>query len=150
MDRLVGSSEEELAAVEGVGPTIARAVGEWFAVDWHRAVVDKWRTAGVRLEEDAADDAPRPLEGVTVVITGSMRDYSRDTATEAIQNLGGKVSGAVSKKTSFLVAGENPASKYDKAVGLGVSILDDEGFAVLLAEGVEAAAARSRRTAETG
>jgi DNA ligase (NAD+) len=101
MDRIVGSSEEELAAVEGVGPTIARALGEWFAVPWHRAVVDKWRAAGVGLEEDTAEDGPRPLAGLTVVITGSLRDYSRDSATEAVQNCGGKVSGSVSKKTSF-------------------------------------------------
>jgi DNA ligase (NAD+) len=145
MDRLLAASEEELAAVEGVGPTIARALAEWFAVDWHRTVVDKWRAAGVRLAEDVSDDGPRPLVGVTVVITGSLRDYSRDSATEAVQNRGGKVSGAVSKKTSFLVAGENPASKYDKAVTLGVPILDDAGFAVLLADGVEAATAGAQR-----
>ena len=144
MDRIVGSSEEELAAVEGVGPTIARALGEWFAVPWHRAVVDKWRAAGVGLEEDTAEDGPRPLAGLTVVITGSLRDYSRDSATEAVQNCGGKVSGSVSKKTSFLVAGENPASKYDKAAALGVPILDDAGFDVLLADGVDAAAAVAR------
>jgi DNA ligase (NAD+) len=144
MDRIVGSSEVELAAVEGVGPTIARALGEWFAVPWHRAVVDKWRAAGVGLEEDTAEDGPRPLAGLTVVITGSLRDYSRDSATEAVQNRGGKVSGSVSKKTSFLVAGENPASKYDKAAALGVPILDDAGFDVLLADGVDAAAAVAR------
>jgi len=144
MDRIVGSSEDELAAVEGVGPTIARALGEWFAVPWHRAVVDKWRAAGVGLEEDTAEDGPRPLAGLTVVITGSLRDYSRDSATEAVQNRGGKVSGSVSKKTSFLVAGENPASKYDKAAALGVPILDDAGFDVLLADGVDAAAAVAR------
>ena len=146
MTRITAASEEEIAAVEGVGPTIARAVAEWFAVEWHRAVVDKWRAAGVRLEE-AGDDGPRPLEGVTVVITGSLRDYSRDSATEAVQNSGGKVSGSVSKKTSFLVAGDNPASKYDKALTLGVPILDDDGLAVLLASGAEAAGAVATRPA---
>ncbi|CAN5125927.1 NAD-dependent DNA ligase LigA [soil metagenome] len=140
LDRIAAAPEEELAAVEGVGPTIAVAVREWFAVDWHRAVVDKWRRAGVRLEDDTGEEGPRPLEGVTVVITGSLADYSRDTATEAVQARGGKVSGSVSKKTSFLIAGENPASKYDKAVTLGVPILDDAGFALLLADGAEAAA----------
>jgi len=139
MDRISSASEEEIAAVEGVGPTIARAVAEWFTVDWHRAVIDKWRAAGVRMTEAGGTDGPRPLEGVTVVITGSLRDYSRDSATEAVQNAGGKVSGSVSKKTSFLIAGENPASKYDKAVSLGVPILDDAGFDVLLASGAEAA-----------
>ncbi|CAN5681830.1 NAD-dependent DNA ligase LigA [soil metagenome] len=140
MDRISSASEEDIAAVEGVGPTIARAVAEWFAVDWHRAVVDKWQAAGVRMVEDGGTGGTRLLAGVTVVITGSLRDYSRDSATEAVQNAGGKVSGSVSKKTSFLVAGENPASKYDRAVSLGVPILDDAGFDVLLASGAEAAA----------
>ncbi len=139
MDRIMGAAEEEIAAVEGVGPTIARALRAWFDVDWHAEVVAKWRTAGVALEAAGGDGGPRPLEGVTVVITGSLRDYSRDSATEAVQARGGKVSGAVSKKTSFLVAGENPASKYEKAVALKVPILDDDGFALLLADGVAAA-----------
>jgi DNA ligase (NAD+) len=123
----------------GVGPTLGEAVVGWFEVDWHRAIVEKWRAAGVRLAEEAVDDGPRPLEGVTVVITGSLADYSRDSATEAVQSRGGKVSGSVSKKTSFVVAGDAPGSKYDKAVQLGVPILDDAGFDVLLREGPERA-----------
>jgi DNA ligase (NAD+) len=139
LDRIAAASEEELAAVDGVGPTIGEAVVDWFTVDWHREVVEKWRAAGVELEEAGADDAPRPLAGVTVVITGSLTDYSRDSATEAVQTRGGKVTGSVSKKTNFLIAGDNPGSKYDKAVSLKVPILDDASLAVLLDRGPEAA-----------
>ena len=141
VDRIAAASEEELAAAEGVGPTIAESVREWFAVDWHRAVVEKWRAAGVELAEQAADAGPRPLEGITVVVTGSLAGYSRDGATEAIQGRGGKATSSVSKKTGFVVVGDNPGSKYDKAVQLGVPVLDEGGFTVLLTEGPEAARA---------
>ncbi|HUR14858.1 MAG TPA: NAD-dependent DNA ligase LigA [Mycobacteriales bacterium] len=145
LDRIAAASEEELAAVEGVGPTIAHAVVGWFAVDWHRDIVAKWQAAGVRTAEESVEDGPRPLEGVTVVVTGTLSTYSRDGATEAVQERGGKVTGSVSKKTDFVVVGAEPgASKYDKAVKLGVPVLDDEGFAVLLAEGPDAARAVAR------
>jgi DNA ligase (NAD+) len=139
MDAIRGASDEELAAADGVGPTIAEAVREWFAVDWHADVVRRWAAAGVRMEDEGADEGPRPLAGITVVVTGSLTDYSRDAATDAIQTRGGKVTGSVSKKTSFVVAGESPGSKYDKAVQVGVPILDDAGLAVLLADGPDAA-----------
>ncbi|WP_433230694.1 NAD-dependent DNA ligase LigA [Actinomadura formosensis] len=138
MDAIANATEEELAAVDGVGPTIAASIKRWFAVGWHREIVEKWRAAGVRMEDEGAA-GPRPLEGVTVVITGSLEGYSRDSATEAVQRLGGKVSGSVSKKTGFVVAGDNPGSKYDKAVKLGVPLLAEDGFRVLLAEGPDAA-----------
>jgi DNA ligase (NAD+) len=139
MDRIMAATEEELAAADGVGPTIARSVRDWFEVDWHRDVVDKWRRAGVRMA-DAEDDAPPgPLTGVTVVVTGSLRDYSRDQATAAIQERGGKVTGSVSKKTGFVVVGVDPGGKYDKAVQVKAPILDDDGFRVLLEQGPEAA-----------
>jgi DNA ligase (NAD+) len=139
MDRIIAATEEELAAADGVGPTIARSVREWFGVDWHRDVVEKWRQAGVRMA-DAADDAPPgPLTGVTVVVTGSLRDYSRDQAIAAIQERGGKVTGSVSKKTGFVVVGADPGSKYDKAVQVKAPILDDDGFQVLLDQGPDAA-----------
>ena len=140
LDRIAAASEEELAATDGVGPTIARAVVEWFAVDWHREIVRKWAAAGVRTADEGADEGPRPLEGVTVVITGTLASYSRDGAGEAVQERGGKVTGSVSKKTDFVVVGAEPGqSKYDKAVKLGVPVLDDEGFAVLLDKGPDAA-----------
>jgi DNA ligase (NAD+) len=131
-----------------VGPAIAEAVHDWFTVDWHREVVDKWRAAGVRMAEERADDEPRPLAGVTVVVTGSLAGYSRDEATEQIQARGGRVTGSVSKKTDFVVVGENPGSKYDKAVSLKVPVLDEDGFAVLLSDGPEAAAERAHIGAE--
>jgi DNA ligase (NAD+) len=144
LDRVAAASEEELAAVEGVGPTIAQAVVDWFSVDWHREIVAKWQAAGVRTAEESVDEGPRPLEGVTVVVTGTLASYSRDGATEAVQERGGKVTGSVSKKTDFVVVGADPgASKYDKAVKLGVPVLDDDGFAVLLEQGPDAARAQA-------
>ncbi|MGH3319020.1 MAG: NAD-dependent DNA ligase LigA [Streptosporangiaceae bacterium] len=147
LDRIAEASEERLADVEGVGPTIARSVREWFAVDWHREVVDKWRRAGVRMGEETAA-APRTLEGVTVVITGSLDQFSRDSAAEAVQDRGGRAASSVSKKTYFVVVGENPGSKYDTAVRLGVPVLDEEGFGVLLERGPDAASGAARRTKE--
>jgi DNA ligase (NAD+) len=141
LDRIRAASVEELAAVDGVGPTIAESIQEWFGVDWHQEVVQKWAAAGVSTQDAGAGSGPRPLEGVTVVITGSLESYSRDAATEAVQVRGGKVTGSVSKKTDFVVAGDTPGSKYDKALQLGVPVLDDAGLAVLLADGPEAARA---------
>jgi DNA ligase (NAD+) len=129
------ASTEQLAAVEGVGPTIAAAVTEWFTVDWHRAIVDKWRAAGVRMADERDASVPRTLEGLTIVVTGSLTGFSRDDAKEAIVARGGKAAGSVSKKTDYVVAGDSPGSKYDKAVELGVPILDEDGFRKLLADG---------------
>ena len=141
LDRIAEASEEELAAADGVGPTIARSVTDWFTVDWHRGVVEKWRAAGVRMADEGEGDGPGPLTGVTVVVTGSLRDHSRDQAIAAIQERGGKVTGSVSKKTGFVVVGADPGSKYDKAVQVKAPILDDDGFRVLLEEGLDAARA---------
>ncbi|WP_433350311.1 NAD-dependent DNA ligase LigA [Microtetraspora malaysiensis] len=146
LDAIAKASEEELAAVEGIGPRVAAAIKEWFEVDWHREIVDRWRAAGVRMaDEPPADQGPRTLEGLTFVVTGTLAGFTRDEAGEAITSRGGKVAGSVSKKTSFVVVGENPGSKYDKAVKLGVPILDDQGFQVLLEQGPEAAEAVARR-----
>jgi DNA ligase (NAD+) len=144
LDAIAAAPAEELVKADGVGPTIANAVVEWFGVDWHRAVVEKWRAAGVRVAEERVDTGPRPLDGVTVVVTGSLVDFSRDEAGEAIASRGGKVSGSVSKKTGFVVVGESPGSKYDKAVELKVPVLDEDGFRVLLADGPDAARERAR------
>jgi DNA ligase (NAD+) len=152
VDEIAAAGVEELAAVDGVGPTIAESLREWFGVDWHREVVDKWRAAGVRLAEDRPQGgggasqrgaggesqtarAPKPLAGVTVVITGTLDGYTRDEAASEVTGRGGKVTGSVSKKTDFVVAGESPGSKYDKALSLGVPVLDEAGFGRLLAEG---------------
>lgn len=135
LDAVMAASEEELSVVEGVGPTIAAAVTEWFTVDWHRAIVDKWRAAGVRMADERDASIERTLEGLSIVVTGSLAGYSRDEAKEAIVARGGKAAGSVSKKTAYVVAGDSPGSKYDKAVELGVPILDEDGFARLLQNG---------------
>ncbi|MGA5062365.1 NAD-dependent DNA ligase LigA [Streptomyces exfoliatus] len=141
LERIEQASEEELAAVDGVGGIIATAVKQWFAEEWHREIVRKWRAAGVTLEDEGAgeDVGPRPLEGLTVVVTGTLENFTRDGAKESLQRLGAKVTGSVSKKTAFVVVGENPGSKYDKAMQLKVPVLDEDGFAVLLEQGPEAA-----------
>ncbi|MFC4145612.1 NAD-dependent DNA ligase LigA [Micromonospora mangrovi] len=139
IEAIDAAGEEELSSVDGVGPTIAASIKEWFAVDWHREVVRKWAEAGVRMAEEAVDEGPRPLEGLTLVVTGTLAGFSRDQASEAIQGQGGKVSGSVSKKTSFVVVGENPGSKADKAATLKVPVLDEDGFRVLLESGPDAA-----------
>ncbi|MEU6220694.1 NAD-dependent DNA ligase LigA [Streptomyces sp. NPDC047022] len=142
IDRIDQATEDELKATEGVGPIVAAAVKEWFAEDWHRDIIRKWKAAGVRTEEEGSgeEESPRPLEGLTVVVTGTLEHHTRDGAKEALQSRGAKVTGSVSKKTSFVVVGDNPGSKYDKAMQLKVPVLNEEGFAVLLEQGPEAAA----------
>ncbi|MFE3861985.1 NAD-dependent DNA ligase LigA [Streptomyces goshikiensis] len=141
IERIEQATEEELAATDGVGAIIAASLKEWFAVDWHQEILRKWREAGVRMEEEGSgeEEGPRPLEGLTVVVTGTLESHTRDGAKEALQSRGAKVTGSVSKKTSFVVVGDNPGSKYDKAVQLKLAILDDAGFAVLLEQGPDAA-----------
>ena len=147
VDAIADATPEQLESVEGVGGVIAEALHEWFAEPWHREVVDKWRAAGVRLAEArSAAAGPGTLDGVTVVITGSLEGFTRDEATAAVVERGGKVTGSVSKKTDFLVAaGESGSSKYEKAMSLGIPILGVEGFRVLLDDGPESA-----RTLATG
>jgi DNA ligase (NAD+) len=145
IDAIAAASADELAAVEGVGMTIAESVQDWFSVDWHREIVEKWRSAGVALAEDRViDDSPKPLAGLSIVVTGGLDSYSRDEAAEAITSRGGKVASGVSKKTSFVVVGDSPGSKYAKAVELKVPILDEAGFAILIKDGPEAAAGVAR------
>ena len=137
--RAVAAALAPIASVDGVGPTIAAAVRDWFAVDWHRDVVARWRAAGVRMVDEVDTSVPRTLEGLSIVVTGSMAGFSRDEAKEAIMSRGGRAAGSVSKKTAFVVAGDAPGSKYDKALELGVPLLDENGFRVLLERGPEAA-----------
>ena len=118
-----------------MGPTIAAAVIDWFTVDWHRAIVDKWREAGVRMADERDSSIERTLEGLSVVVTGSLPGFSRDEAKEAIIARGGKAASSVSKKTAYVVAGDSPGSKYDKAIELGVPVLDEDGFRRLLDSG---------------
>jgi DNA ligase (NAD+) len=145
LDKIEAATAEELAEVDGVGMTIAMAVRDWFEVDWHREVLSKWRAAGVRMsEEQDGSSVARTLEGLSVVVTGSLAGWSRDEAKEAITARGGKATGSVSKKTDFVVAGEVAGSKLDKANQLGVPVLDEDGFAVLLDDGPESARAMVR------
>ncbi len=138
MERIRAASEAELAAAEGVGPTIAEAVIEWFGVDWHREIVEKWTAAGVAMADERDESTPRTLEGLTIVVTGSLTGFSRDEAKEAVLARGGKAAGSVSKKTDFVVVGENAGSKADKAEQLGLPILDEDGFVLLLESGPDA------------
>jgi len=152
VDAIAAAPEAELVTVDDVGPTIARSLREWFEVDWHEAIVAKWRAAGVQLatpgfvppargEAAEAASATGPLTGITVVLTGTLETRTREEAAAAIEELGGKVSGSVSKKTGFVVAGENPGSKLTKAESLGVPVLDEAGLDVLLLQGPDAARA---------
>ncbi|XAS67889.1 NAD-dependent DNA ligase LigA [Micrococcaceae bacterium Sec5.7] len=139
MDAIREASEEELASVDGVGPTIAAALKEWFAEDWHREIVDSWAAAGVRMADERDESTPRTLAGLTIVVTGSLPNFSRDEAKEAILIRGGKAAGSVSKNTSYVVAGESAGTKLDRAEQLGVPVLDEDGFRELLTNGPAAA-----------
>jgi len=135
MERIRTASRDELSQAEGVGGVIADAVLEWFAVDWHAAIVDRWAAAGVRMADEVDASEARTLEGLTIVVTGSLERFSRDEAKEAILSHGGKASGSVSKKTDYVVAGENAGTKAAKAEELGVPVLDEAGFRRLLETG---------------
>lgn len=135
MAALRAASVEELAAVDGVGPVIAAALQAWFEEEWHREIVERWMAAGVRMSDERDASIERTLEGLTVVVTGSLEDFSRDSAKEAIIVRGGKSSGSVSKKTDFVVVGANAGTKEAKARELGRPILDEAGFVALLEGG---------------
>jgi DNA ligase (NAD+) len=143
MEAIEAASESELADVDGVGPTIAASITAWFTVDWHRAVVERWRAAGVRMADERADRPEQTLAGLTVVVTGSLEGFTRDEAKAALLERGAKAAGSVSKKTDFVVIGTDPGSKADKAISLGRPILDEAGFRVLLDEGPSAAQAEA-------
>ncbi|MEN9923347.1 MAG: hypothetical protein RIS09_861, partial [Actinomycetota bacterium] len=143
LEKIEKASEIELAQVEGVGEVIAKSLIEWFAVDWHQEILNRWKTAGVRFEDEATAPTDSSLAGLVVVITGSLAGYTRDSAEEAITSRGGKCASSVSKKTDFVVIGENAGSKAQKAIDLARPILDAAGFEVLLTEGIEAARARA-------
>jgi DNA ligase (NAD+) len=145
MEALRTADVDELSATEGVGTVIAQALVEWFDVPWHVEIVDTWARAGVRMADEQSE-APRHLEGVSVVVTGTLAGFTRDQATAALQDAGAKVAGSVSKRTGFVVVGDKPGSKYDKALTLGVPVLDEDGLRVLLESGPDAA----REVAEVG
>ena len=138
MDAIRAADRDRLAAVDGVGSTIADSIINWFAVDWHAEVVNRWAQAGVRMQDERDESIERTLEGVTVVVTGTLNDFTRDSAKEAIIVRGGRASGSVSKKTHFVVAGASAGSKLDKAESLGITVLDEDGFKKLLTQGPSA------------
>jgi DNA ligase (NAD+) len=140
MDAIRGASDAELADVEGVGPVIADAVKAWFAEPWHVDIVDAWAAAGVRMEDEKDESIPQTLAGLTVVATGSLEGFTRDSVKEAIISHGGKAASSVSKNTDYVVVGANAGSKAAKAEELGVPVLDEAAFEVLLAGGSAAVA----------
>ena len=130
---LMAAEREELEAIEGVGPKVAEAVHEFFAVRENRRLVERLEEHGVDLTRRGGPAAEGPLKGKTFVLTGTLRGYSRDEAKAAIESRGGRVTESVSKKTEYLVAGESPGSKLDRARELGVNVLDEAEFEALLA-----------------
>ena len=132
---LIDAPVDDIADTDGVGTIIAESFRNWFEVDWHRALVERWAAAGVTMEESGEDLAEQTLEGLTIVVTGSLEGFTRDGAKEAILSRGGKASGSVSKKTSYVVVGENAGSKETKARELELPILDEAGFVRLLETG---------------
>ncbi|HEY7668399.1 MAG TPA: NAD-dependent DNA ligase LigA [Actinomycetota bacterium] len=131
IDTLMAASEDEIDAVPGIGPEIAATVREWFDDPENVALIEKLRAAGVRLQDErtAVEEGPKPLAGTTIVLTGGLATMSREEATARAEAAGARVTSSVSKKTDFVVAGENPGTKYDKALQLGVEVIDEAGFA---------------------
>jgi DNA ligase (NAD+) len=130
------ANSQELADIDGVGQVMADAIVEWFEVDWHKQIIKKWEKAGVALVDAPKEKLKQTLAGLTIVVTGSLNDFTRDGASEAITSRGGKASSSVSAKTDFVVAGDSAGSKLDKAQELGITILDEAGFKKLLEKGI--------------
>ena len=143
LDAIREADPATLAEVEGVGEVIATSLAEWFSIDWHKEIIAKWKKAGVTFVDEMKEVTDSTLEGLVVVITGSLPGYTRDSAEEAITSRGGKCASSVSKKTDFVIIGENAGSKAQKAIDLARPILDAAGFEALLNEGIEAARARA-------
>ena len=131
------ASADELANIDGVGGVIAEAIVEWFDIDWHKQIIKKWEKAGVALVDAPKEKFKQTLEGLTIVVTGSLNDFTRDGASEAIVARGGKAASSVSSKTDYVVAGDSAGSKVDKATELGITIIDEAGFKKLLEKGIK-------------
>jgi DNA ligase (NAD+) len=135
MDKISKASSIELAQIDGVGTTIAESIVEWFSIDWHRAIITKWNAAGVAMVDAPVMKLPQTLAGLTFVVTGGLNGFTRDGIAETITAHGGKASSSVSKKTDYVLAGSDPGSKLAKAEELGVPIIDEDQFKVLLING---------------
>ena len=138
IDAISAATKDELSAIEGVGEVIAESILEWFEVPWHRQIIERWKSAGVRMVGAPRSQLPQTLKGLSIVATGSLEGFTRDSVSEAITSRGGKASSSVSAKTDFVVAGSGAGSKLAKAEELGVRILDEEEFVTLLEKGPDA------------
>ena len=150
LDELKSADVTRIQEVEGIGPKTAGVIAAWFADPGHQEILEKLIEGGINVTDIGADEGERTLDGVSVVITGTLTGFSRDSATEAVQALGGKVTGSVSKKTDFVIAGDDPGrSKYDKALALGVPLLDVGGLRLLLDSGPAVVRARLAEAVES-
>ena len=155
LEAIMTAGTEELAATPGVGPEIAAALAHWWAVDWHRAIVQRWSAAGVRVADPAPEvpdiaSAPTgPLAGLTIVLTGALGGFTRSQAAEEILARGGTVTGSVSRRTDLVVAGQAPGSTYAKATALGVPVIDELSLRTLLESGPEAVGLGHDRPSES-
>jgi DNA ligase (NAD+) len=134
MDKISKASAVDLAEIDGVGSTIAESIVEWFSIDWHRAIISKWGTAGVAMVDAPVKKLPQTLAGLTFVVTGGLNDFTRDGIAQTIADHGGKASSSVSKKTDYVLVGADPGSKLAKAQELGVAIIDEDQFKALLSK----------------
>ncbi len=135
MNQIEAATEDQINEIHGIGPQIAQSVARFFAEPRNRETIDRLRKAGVRMREEGASDGPKPLAGKSIVITGGLRSMTRDQARDTVLKLGGRVSGSVSKKTDYVVVGEDPGSKADDARRLRVPVLDEAGFLELVGRG---------------
>ncbi|MFM7873150.1 MAG: helix-hairpin-helix domain-containing protein, partial [Actinomycetota bacterium] len=135
IDSITKASNEELSSIDGVGDVIAMSIKEWFSESWHKEIIEKWRKAGVSLELQVTSDKPKTLAGKTLVVTGSLENFTRDGVSEAITERGGKAASSVSKKTDYVVVGDSPGSKAKKAEELGVRVINEAEFMLLLEKG---------------
>jgi DNA ligase (NAD+) len=135
IDAISGATTEELSRIDGVGDVIAESIIEWFQEGWHREIVKKWRSAGVAMNQVVTNAKPQTLAGKTLVVTGSLENFTRDSVTEAITERGGKAASSVSKKTDYVVVGASPGSKAQRAEELGVKVIGEREFLTLLEKG---------------
>jgi len=136
LEAIKNASIEELSETESVGNIVAESIKDWFKDPWHQAIVKKWAKAGVRMSEEIKEsDLEQTLAGLIVVVTGSLVNFTRDQAKEAIESRGGKAAPAVSVNTNYVVAGDKAGSKLKKAEELGIPVLDEAGFKLLLEKG---------------
>ncbi len=135
IDAISGATTEEISKIDGVGVVIAESIVEWFQEDWHQEIVNKWRSAGVAMNQVSSSAKPQTLAGKTLVVTGSLENFTRDSVTEAITERGGKAASSVSKKTDYVVVGDAPGSKAQKAEELGVKVIGEREFMTLLEKG---------------